>query len=250
MTNFHDNPFETDGSLHNVRVLRNMMINSASHAFCNQPAIGGPVYWIGNIAYHLPGGSTRLTNGSAGVLFYHNTILSETAAQGTANTHWRNNLLLGENAAPAIFSVTTFTRYTSSDYNGFRPNPGAEFAFQWSTPKAGALSDYTGPDHRADLDTARFASLEEYRKGSGQDQHSILVDYNVFVRVPMLDAQDIRTVQKVYKAEDFDFSLRAGAAAVDRGLPLPNVNDGFAGSAPDLGALEQGRPAPHYGPRN
>jgi hypothetical protein len=249
MTNFHDNPFETDGSLHNVRVLRNMMINSASHAFCNQPAIGGPVYWIGNIAYHLPGGSTRLTNGSAGVLFYHNTILSETAAQGTANTHWRNNLLLGENSSPAIFSVTTFTRYTSSDYNGFRPNPGAEFAFQWSAPKAGALSDYTGPDHRADLDTARFASLEEYRKGSGQDQHSILVDYDVFVRVPMLDAQDSRTVQKVYKAEDFDFALRAGAAAIDRGLPLPNVNDGFAGSAPDLGALERGRPAPHYGPR-
>jgi hypothetical protein len=249
MTNFHDNPFETDGSLHNVRVLRNMMINSASHAFCNQPVIGGPAYWIGNIAYHLPGGSTRLTNGSAGVLFYHNTILSETAAQGTANTHWRNNLLLGENSAPAIFSVTTFTRYTSSDYNGFRPNPGAEFAFQWSAPKAGALSDYTGPDHRADLDTARFASLEEYRKGTGQDQHSILVDYDVFVRVPMLDAQDGRTVQKVYKAEDFDFSLRAGAAAIDRGLPLPNVNDGFAGSAPDLGALEHGRPAPHYGPR-
>jgi hypothetical protein len=250
MTNFHDNPFETDGSLHNVRVLRNMMINSASHAFCNQPAIGGPVYWIGNIAYHLPGGSTRLTNGSAGVLFYHNTILSETTAQGTANTHWRNNLVLGENSAPAIFSVTTFTRYTSSDYNGFRPNPGAEFAFQWSAPKAGALSDYTGPDHRADLDTARFASLEEYRKGTGQDQHSILVDYDVFVRVPMLDAQDTRTVQKVYKAEDFDFALRAGAAAVDRGLPLPNINDGFAGSAPDLGALERGRPAPHYGPRD
>ena len=28
MTNFHDNPFETDGGMHNVRVMRNMMINS------------------------------------------------------------------------------------------------------------------------------------------------------------------------------------------------------------------------------
>ena len=37
--------------------------------------------------------------------------------------------------------------------------------------------------------------------------------------------------------------------AVDRGVPLPNVNDGFAGRAPDLGALETGRPLPHYGPR-
>ena len=68
--------------MHNVRVMRNMMINSASHAFCNQPAVGGPVYWIRNIGYHLPGGSTRLTGGSAGVLFYNNTILSETAGAG------------------------------------------------------------------------------------------------------------------------------------------------------------------------
>ena len=134
MTNFHDNPFEVDGSMHNVRVMRNMMINSASHAFCNQPAVGGPVYWVRNIAYHMPGGSSRLTGGSAGVLFYHNTIASETAVQSGSNVHWRNNLFLGENSAPAIFSVNTFTNYTSSDYNGFRPNPGAPFSFAWNSP--------------------------------------------------------------------------------------------------------------------
>jgi len=27
------------------------------------------------------------------------------------------------------------------------------------------------------------------------------------------------------------------------------VTDGFAGRAPDLGALEVGAPVPHYGPR-
>jgi hypothetical protein len=249
MTNFHDNPFETDGSMHNVRVMRNMMINSASHAFCNQPAIGGPVYWIGNIAYHLPGGSTRLTNGSAGVLMYHNTILSETAAQAAANTHWRNNLILGENSAPTIFSVTTFTDYTSSDFNGFRPNQGAAVSFVWSSPKSGVRADYTDATHRAALETRQFATLEQYRTATGQDQHSVLVDYDVFVKVPMLDAQDSRTVQRVYKAEDFDFALKPNAAAVDRGVRLPNVNDGFTGRAPDLGALETGRPMPHYGPR-
>src|SRR5262245_20529747 len=249
MTNFHDNPCETDGGMHNVRVLRNMMINSASHAFCNQPSIGGPVYWIGNIAYHLPGGSTRLTNGSAGVLFYHNTILSETAAQGTANVHWRNNLILGENAAPAIFSVNTFTSYSSSDYNGFRPNPGAATSFAWNTPKGGARADYTDATHRADLETRQFRTLDEYRQATGQDQHSVLVDYDVFVNVPKLDAQDAKTVQKVYKAEDFDFRVKEGAAAVDRGVALPNVNEGFTGSAPDLGALEVGKPVPHFGPR-
>jgi hypothetical protein len=115
LTNFHDNAFEIDGSMHNVRVMRNMMVNSASHPFCNQPAIGGPIYWIRNIAYHAPGGSTRMTNGAAGVLFYNNTILTETSAGSSANVHWRNNLMLGENSAPAIFTVNTNTSYSSSD---------------------------------------------------------------------------------------------------------------------------------------
>ena len=74
ITNSHDNPIEADGSMHNIRIMRNMLINHASHAFCNQPALGGPVYWIRNIAYNLPGGSTRLTSGSMGVIFYNNTI--------------------------------------------------------------------------------------------------------------------------------------------------------------------------------
>ena len=248
MTNFHDNPFEADGGMHNIRILRNMMINSASHAFCNQPSIGGPIYWIGNIAYHLPGGSTRLTNGSAGVFFYHNTILSETAAAGTSNVHWRNNLFLGENAAPAIFSINSFTSYSSSDYNGFRPNPSTD-AFEWAVPAAGVLADYTGPDHRAALDSRKFKTLGEYSAATGQDKHSVLVDYDVFMNVKHLDAQDLRSVQRVYKAEDFDFRLKPNSAAVDKGVALPNVNDGFAGRAPDLGALEVGQTLPHFGPR-
>ena len=32
-------------------------------------------------------------------------------------------------------------------------------------------------------------------------------------------------------------------------MVLPTVTDGFTGSAPDLGALEVGVAAPHYGPR-
>jgi hypothetical protein len=30
---------------------------------------------------------------------------------------------------------------------------------------------------------------------------------------------------------------------------IPNVTDGFAGQAPDLGALEVGKPVPTWGPR-
>ena len=48
----------------------------------------------------------------------------------------------------------------------------------------------------------------------------MLVDYDVFVNVPKLDAQDAETVQKLYDARDLDFRLRPGSAAVDRGTAL------------------------------
>jgi len=38
------------------------------------------------------------------------------------------------------------------------------------------------------------------------------------------------------------FQLLPGASAVDAGLVVPGVTDGYAGSAPDLGAYEQGAP--------
>jgi hypothetical protein len=183
------------------------------------------------------------------VVFYHNTILSETTAGLAANVHWRNNLILGENAAPAIFSVTTQTRYSSSDYNGFRPNPDVAQSFLWSGPPVGTRADYTGPGHTPVLESRGFATLAAFSQATGQDQHSVLVDYDIFVKVPRLDARDAATVQRIYQAQDLDFSLRRGSAAVDRGVALPNINDGFAGGAPDLGALEAGQAPPRYGPR-
>ena len=95
----------------------------------------------------------------------------------------------------------------------------------------------------------RFATLAEYSAATRQDQHSVLVDYDVFVNVPRLDAKDVKTVQRLYTASDLDFRLRAASAAADRGVNLPNITDGFAGAAPDLGALEIGQPLPVYGPR-
>jgi hypothetical protein len=259
MTNFHDNAFEIDGSMHNVRVMRNMMLNSASHPMCNQPAIGGPIYWIRNIIYHAPGGSTRTSNGAPGMVYLNNTILSETNIRTTSNSHWMNNLMLGENVQPAIFAVNTYTNYTSSDYNGFRVNPGAAESFEWSSPPWGTAQDFrdllaaadgvqTPPDKY--LVARRYATLAQYSADTHQDTHSVLLDYDVFEHVPMLDAKDMRTVQKLYDARDLDFRLRPGSAAVDRGAVIPNVTDGYSGKAPDLGALELGQPLPHYGPRS
>jgi len=245
ISNAHDNSIEMDGSMHNIRLMRNVLINSASHPMSTQPSVGGPIYWIRNIVYHAPGGSTRMTAGSPGVLFYHNTVTTETAAGSSANSHWRNNLMLGQDTAPAIFSVNTNATSTS-DYNGFRPNPGAKVSFRWNTaPAAPAGAAAEGGPGAAG---AGFPSLEEYVKATGQDRDSIVLDYDVFVNVKPLD-RDPKTVQRLYDFKDFDFRLKPGSAAIDRGIALPNINDGFTGKAPDLGAFELGQPLPVYGPR-
>ena len=54
---------------------------------------------------------------------------------------------------------------------------------------------------------------------------------------------------KEYPCGDNDLRPSLQSGVCDAGISLPNVNDGFAGAAPDLGAYEAGQPLPHYGPR-
>jgi hypothetical protein len=154
--------------------------------------------------------------------------------------------MLGQYAAPEIFSVTTNTGYSSSDYNGFRPNEGAAQSFVWNAPPAPHGVTYEGA---SPLERRAFPTLQSYAAATGQDRNSVLVDFDVFVNVPALDRNDLENVQRVHDGREYDFRLRAGSAAVDRGVAIPNVTDGFGGAAPDLGALEFGQPLPVYGPR-
>jgi hypothetical protein len=95
-------------------------------------------------------------------------------------------------------------------------------------------------------DPQNFRTLAEFQRATGQEAHGVLVDYSIFQNVrPPEPSQP----HKVYEIGDMDFSLRPNSKAVDAGCRLPNLNDDFAGKAPDLGALEVGKPLPIYGPR-
>jgi hypothetical protein len=155
--------------------------------------------------------------------------------------HFRNNLFLGDGWAEPVFNLRTFTNYSSSDYNGFRPNPATADAFEWASPPSAIKADYAH-----DLSVRRFDSLAALRDATGNERHSVLVDYDVFRKAAIPDKAD---PQRLYDAKDFDFRPRPGSAAIDKGEALPSITDEMTGRAPDLGALELGRPEPHYGPR-
>ena len=59
------------------------------------------------------------TPGQPVVSVYSNTFLSEVHQMGPAsNLHFRNNLVLAQGAWPEVFSIETFTPWSTSDYNG------------------------------------------------------------------------------------------------------------------------------------
>jgi hypothetical protein len=259
ITHVEDNCIESDGGAHNIRVLRNRCFNHGHRALSVQPMFGGPVYFIRNLVYHAPeGGAVKFTASSSGIVVYHNTWLAPVKPMllAASNVHYRNNLILGKSETLETFAVETNTNYSSSDYNGFRPNEGAEFSFEWSTPPFSMRANFPGEPGKLEVraqaqfeakarEVRRFKTLKEFAEATNQDRHSVLVDYDVFVKAAP-PGPDPRTL---YRPEDFDFQLRSGSAAVDAGVRLPNVNDDLTGRAPDLGAFETGRPLPHYGPR-
>jgi hypothetical protein len=242
--NVDDNCVEADGAAHNIRIFRNRCFNQGHRALSAQPVFGGPVYFIRNLVYHAPeGGVLKTSSTPAGLVLYHNTLIAPVLPflSGLSNIHFRNNLILGPNVTPELFSIDTFTNYSTSDYNGFRPNENAAVSFEWISPPFDTAADY-----ERDRIRRSFATLRDYSAATRQDVHSVLVDYDALVKVMAPDPSDPR---RLYEPSDFDFRLRAGSRAVDAGVRLPNIDDDFTGAAPDLGAYEVNAPLPHYGPR-
>ena len=242
ITNAHDNSIEMDGSMHNIRLMRNVLINSASHPMSTQPSVGGPIYWIRNIVYHAPGGSTRMTAGSPGVFFYNNTVTTETSAGSSRFTlaqqpdarpgHGAGNF---QRQHPRRFQHLRLQRLPSEPWR--RAGLPME---RW--PTAGAR---WGP-------RPGYATFADYVKATRQDQSSITLDYDIFMNVPKLD-RDPKTVQRLYDFKDLDFRLKPGSAAIDRGVVIANITDGFAGKAPDLARSRPGsrsRPTARAGDLN
>ena len=119
--------------------------------------------------------------------------------------------------------------YYTCDNDGFRPNRGANQQYRWLAPTTplGLLYQPAATDWKS------FATLSQLRAATGQESHGMEVDFDIFVDLKPPDASKRYAI---YHAAELNFSLKPAAKAVDAGVPLPNINDDFAGGAPDLGA--------------
>lgn len=237
-----DDFIETDGGSHNIRVFENRGFNSYHSAISAQPTFGGPVYFIRNIFYHVPGTAMKYTVRPAGILTYNNTFVAEAAINNFSNGHFRNNLFIGPDDSRPEFSATTFTRYSSMDYNGYRDKK-TNIKFRLRYPPDDALNQADA----GQLSFLEFKTLKDFRRATQLEVHGVELDIEkVFENVALPDPD---RNGHVYPVSGYDFRLKANSRAVDAGCRLPNITDGYTGKAPDLGAVERGVAAPLYGPR-
>ena len=92
----------------------------------------------------------------------------------------------------------------------------------------------------------RYKTFESFRDDAPVEAHARLLQVDGLFQNGLRPPAATRTICAV---ERNDSRLAAGTPAIDAGQPLANINDRFAGEAPDLGAYELGAALPHYGPR-
>ncbi len=231
-----DDAIEADFSMGNVRVVRNQMNNSFI-ALSSQPSLGGPTYFIRNVSFNNVFQVFKPNRGSVGDLWFHNTVVKPGDAMGVyAGRTWsrsvfRNNLLIGGSDEGA--------------YNGYDNGDGRPMMV--ADADANCDFDYdgfgtVGGNFTGRIGATAFASFAELTSLTSE-ANATQVDMEVF-------ASTVEFPNAPFPARETpDLRIAEGSAAVDRGEVLANLNDNYAGSAPDLGAYEAGASPPHYGPR-
>ena len=229
-----DDMLELDFAHRNVRAFRNRGTNVAMGASL-QPAWGGPVYIFRNVLLNVVKSAFKLNNDPSGFYILHNTSirtlgtgnwgayawtsLGYTQSDGNpayaGNFQMKNNILIGL-TNPAY--VTTDLILEEIDYNGWLPDGAFRFVDTW-------------------------VNLADLQSNSPYEHNGRILDESTFSAPVDLPA-DYTTFWS-----GVDVALGDESRAVDAGLSLPNINTDYRGTAPDLGAIEAGDPAPIYGVR-
>ena len=217
----------------------NRGVNAAQGGYSAQPVFGGPVYFIRNILYHVPSGvAFKFSAKPAGLFVYHNTIIGEQVVAGPVGQH-----ALPEQPVPGPGHPRP-RHHDLGQRDGrlqlglqrLSPEQRRDRAIPWLAPATGQRLYEPKPE-----DWKTFATLADFRAATGRRRTASRSISTIFERTgPARPGQPPRGLSR----HGPELPAEAGSKAVDAGVVIPHVNDGFTGRAPDLGALEVGKPEP------
>lgn len=217
LSHHNDDAIESEGYCSNLRLWGNRISDSLM-AFAVAPAGTGPVWIVRNTAWNLGSTHSALVDGNTSsaikinsdyptpvgpLLLYHNSFVTTVPATDAV-------VLFDPGIATALLARNNL--FSAPGHALRKINPIA-LDLDYDDLDAGTppLVRWYSTD---------YATLAAFRAGTGQEPHGIAA--------PPLLAD----------AANANFMPVAASPLVDRGVPLPGVNDGFAGAAPDIGASE------------
>jgi hypothetical protein len=177
------------------------------------------VYAVRNLIYNTAVAPYKLNQEPSGFFILHNTSIRTGWAwlqygAYASNFSFHNNIMIG--TKPVY--LMPFLQMAGIDYNGWSPDGEFKFDYSWSD----------------------FSALS---RQSPYERHGRLLTAPVF-------ATNIALPPKFHHFMTPPTPLlHARSNAVDAGRRLPNINDDYTGDGPDIGVLERGLEAPHYGIR-
>jgi hypothetical protein len=216
----NDDALEPDGYCANLRIFENVM--SDSHMGVSvAPTWPGPSWIVRNIAWKLGSTRTSQIDGYASsflkvnsgypeqvgpLLLYHNTVY--TTAPATEAMY-----LLDPGVTSTLRSRNNL--YVSTEYVWVKVNAiavDADYDLLYTTDPARFVK-WMG---------TQYTDLAALRSGLGLELHGLSAPPDLI------------------DPGNGNFSPAPTSPAIDQGLPIPGINDGYFGSAPDLGAIEYG----------
>jgi hypothetical protein len=222
-----DDGFEGDPGRANIRVWANRIHNAAHNGISFQPQNGSPWYILRNqlVGFMEAPFKFRTTDRS---IVAHNTIVMWSKMICCNDAHLlrsivKNNVWVTVSGGQ-IWDFGAAVKDWRSDFS----NDG----FDWGA--SAAPFRYGG---------VVYPSLGSFTAASGLETNGRQIN-----RTTCFMTFNVPGPAPVPIPPQF-MTLTAGCGAVDAGAILPNINDGFVGAAPDLGAYEFGQPLPTYGPR-
>ena len=205
----------------NARIFRNRL-DGAQNQFTVAPAMPGPYFFVRNVATGEYGEAAVKMNTSGNsdtpsrnIFFYHNTFAREGRGHminlwygddvaghnvPIQNINFSNNIFWSQDGGLLTHVSNRGETHPNFDYNLWKTTADTDPKFQWGT------SD----------NTQNYSTFSEFQQGSGQEANGLYGD-------PQIGSS---------------FRPQMGSPVIDQGTVLPGINDGYDGSAPDMGAFE------------
>jgi len=203
-----DDALEPEGACINNR-FRDNRIDTSFVAVSLAPITQGPTWVIRNLITNYTGRAIKWDRKTDGwVLMYHNTLWTAAGTPNAmdlistaANAILRNNI--STNNAYAIYEVPKGSIGNDWDYNN------------WYTTRSAGTPPFK-------WESVNYSTIPD------------------LCRITRLECHSHESDPGLVNPAGGDFTLSTTSPNVDRGFWLPGINDGFAGIAPDLGAIESG----------